>query len=86
MKGKKNSLFQTGKMERTSYWLYFVGLNIFYGLIYVNIQTFYSDVGISAAAIAVIMLITKVWDAINDPLFGVIVDRVYFKKGRYSTG
>lgn len=69
--------------ERISYWLYFLGQNIFYGLIAVNMQTFFSDVGITAASIAVIMLFTKVWDAVNDPILGAIVDKVHFKSGRF---
>ena len=32
---------------------------------------------------AVILFITKVWDAVNDPLFGVLIDRIQFKKGRF---
>ena len=46
-------------------------------------QTLYSDMGITATAVAAIMLITKVWDAVNDPLFGVMIDKVRFKKGRF---
>jgi probable glucitol transport protein GutA len=46
-------------------------------------QTFYSDVGITVASIAIILFITKVWDAVNDPLLGVLIDKVRFKKGRF---
>jgi probable glucitol transport protein GutA len=33
--------------------------------------------------VALIVLVTKIWDAVNDALFGVIVDKIRFKKGRY---
>ena len=69
--------------ERWSYGLYFVGQNLFYTLIALNIQTFFTDKGITAAATAVVLLVTKIWDTINDPLFGIIVDKLRFKKGRY---
>lgn len=37
---------------------------------------FYTDVAkIPAAAATVIMIIAKVWDAINDPMMGVILDK-----------
>ena len=37
---------------------------------------YYTDVyGISAAAAGTIMLVTRVWDAISDPLIGIISDR-----------
>ena len=75
--------YRTSKGERLSYWMYFLGENIFYGLIAINMQTFYSDVGITAASVAGILFITKVWDAVNDPLFGVLIDRFQFKKGRF---
>ena len=69
--------------ERSSYALYFLGQNLFYGLIAFNMQTLYADIGITAATIAVIMLITKIWDAVNDPLFGILIDKIRFKKGRF---
>lgn len=69
--------------EKISYWVYFLGQNMFYGLVAINMQTFFSDVGITAAAIAVIMFFTKLWDAVNDPLLGIIVDKVHFKSGRF---
>ena len=75
--------YRTTRGERLSYWMYFFGENIFYGLIAINMQTFYSDMGITAASVAVILFITKVWDAVNDPLFGVLIDRIQFKKGRF---
>ncbi|MDF2511235.1 MAG: Na+/melibiose symporter and related transporter [Herbinix sp.] len=83
MGNDKTSEYRTARSERISYWLYFLGQNIFYGLVAVNMQTFYSDVGITAASVAIILLITKVWDAINDPLFGILVDKIRFKKGRF---
>ena len=37
---------------------------------------FYTDVfGVPAGAAGVIFLLTKIWDAINDPMMGAIADR-----------
>ena len=72
----------TGK-EKASYGLYFVGQNIFYMLIYMYMNTYFTDVGISALAVAGIALVVKVWDAINDPIFGGLIDKVRFKKGKF---
>ena len=77
------SEFRTTKAERFHYWFYFLGQNIFYGLVAVNMQTFYADVGITATSIAIVLFITKVWDAINDPLFGILIDKLHFKRGRF---
>ncbi len=67
--------------ERFSYGLYFLGQNIFYMLIFSFLSTYYQDAGLAAAAVAVIVLVVKIWDAINDPIFGGIMDRFHFKKG-----
>lgn len=69
--------------EKGSYGLYFLGINIFYLLIYSYMNTYLTDVGISALAVAGIALVVKVWDAINDPIFGVLVDKIKFKKGKF---
>ena len=70
------------KREKFSYGMYFMGQNVFYGLIG-YMTTYFTDVGITAALVAVVALITKVWDAINDPIFGMIMDKVHFKKGKF---
>ena len=45
---------------------------------------FYTDVfGISAAAVSVLMFISRFWDAINDPIVGAMSDRTTSKYGRY---
>ncbi len=70
-------------LEKSSYGLYFLGQNIFYMLIYMYMNTYFTDVGISAVAVAAIALVVKVWDAVNDPIFGGIVDKVQFRKGKF---
>ena len=45
--------------------------------------TYFTDVGIAAGAVAIMVLITKVWDAINDPIFGAIMDKIKFKRGKF---
>ena len=81
-KNQSGDKIVTGK-ESASYGLYFLGQNIFYMLIYMYLNTYYTDIGISAAAVAVIALVVKVWDAVNDPIFGGIMDKFKFKKGTF---
>lgn len=71
------------RVEKTSYGLYFLGQNIFYMLIFLYMNTYFTDVGITAAAVAAIALAVKVWDAINDPIFGGLMDKVRFSKGKF---
>lgn len=72
----------TGK-ERVSYVLFFLGQNIFYLLTYMYMNTYFTDVGIPAAAVGVIVLIVKIWDAVNDPIFGGLVDKMHLKGGKF---
>lgn len=82
MEKQKTKGMVTG-IEKASYGLYFLGQNIFYMLIYMYMSTYFTDVGITAAAVAVVALIVKVWDAVNDPIFGGLIDKIKFKKGKF---
>ncbi|MBT8191581.1 MAG: MFS transporter [Bacteroidia bacterium] len=45
---------------------------------------YFTDVyGISAAVAGTIMLVARVWDAISDPLIGIIADRTNTKNGKF---
>ena len=45
---------------------------------------FYTDVcGISMAAVSLLMLVSRFWDAINDPVIGSLSDRTRTRWGRY---
>ena len=49
---------------------------------YLNI--FYTDVvGLTGAAISTIVLIARIWDAINDPMMGQIADRTTSRWGKF---
>lgn len=75
--------YMTTGGERASYGLYFVGQNIFCIFIYFYLATFFLDVGIGAYAVSFTLLIVKVWDAVNDPIFGGMVDRIRFRNGKF---
>ncbi len=73
--------YQTTKKERFAYCLFFLGQNILWG--YAGyVETFLTDIGIAAASAAMILLVPKLWDAVNDILFGYIMDRFTFRKGQ----
>ena len=80
---KKSINFVTGKFERFSYGLYFLGQLIFYGIITGFLQLYLTDYGIPAALVGGIFAVAKVWDAVNDPIFGVLVDKINLKRGKY---
>ena len=48
------------------------------------LSIYYTDVvGMAPAAASAIMLIAKIWDGINDPMFGAIAERTNTKRGRF---
>lgn len=48
------------------------------------LMIFYTDiVGLTAGAISIIMLIARVWDALNDPMMGMLCDRTRTRWGKF---
>ena len=84
MKTREKPGYMTTFAERISYWTYFVGQNIYYNITAAFISTYLAMQGIDLAKVAIVLLIVKVWDAINDPIFGFIFDKVKFKNGLKS--
>ena len=76
--------YMTTFSERLSYWTYFVGQNVYYNITAAFISTSLAMQGIDLAKVALVLLIVKIWDAVNDPIFGYIFDKVQFKSGQKS--
>ncbi len=79
---QQNPLWQTTKPERSSYYTYFFGQNMIYNMIAAYLTTFLLLIGVNPVKSAAVMLAVKVWDAVNDAIFGVIFDKVKFKSGK----
>ena len=82
--GKNPKGYMTTFTERVSYWSYFIGQNIYYNITAAFISTYLAMQGVNLARVAMVLLIVKIWDAINDPIFGFIFDKVKFKNGQKS--
>ena len=76
--------YMTTFSERISYWTYFVGQNVYYNITAAFISTYLAMQGINLGKVALVLLIVKIWDAVNDPIFGYIFDKVKFKNGLKS--
>ena len=76
--------YMTTRKERLSYWSFFIGQNIYYNITAAFISTYLAMQGIPLAKVGVVLLIVKIWDAVNDPVFGFLFDRVRFKNGQKS--
>mgnify|MGYP003289698031 CR=1 FL=1 len=78
----QNPLWQTTKPERKSYYTYFFGQNMIYNMIAGYLSTFLLLIGVDPVKSAAVMLAVKVWDAVNDAIFGVIFDKFKFKSNQ----
>ncbi len=75
-----NKEYVTTYRERGAFWFYGVGMIFYYMIVGSYMNTYLLLQGIDLKKIAVILLIVKAWDAINDPLFAYIFDKIKFKK------
>lgn len=58
--------------------------SMFWKLFSMFLLFFYTDVfGISAAAVGTMFLVTRIWDALNDPMMGMIADRTDTRWGKF---
>jgi len=76
-------IYRTSKIERWSFALFMAGQGIINAFTGSFLQLYLTDIGIAAAAIGIIFLVARVWDAVNDPIFGVILDKTNLKGGKF---
>ena len=77
----KNSLSVWNKL---GYGMGEAGSQFIWSLISSYLTLYYTDVvGLLPAGISFIMLIARIWDAVNDPMFGAIAENTNSKMGRY---
>ena len=70
--------------EKIGYSLGDTASNLYFQIVMSFIPIFYTDVfGIPAAALSVMFLVTRLWDAVNDPIMGMIADRTNTRWGKY---
>ena len=61
-----------------------VGCNFSWMFVSNFLMIFYTDVfGISMAAVSALMLFSRFWDAINEPIVGGLTDKTNTRWGRY---
>ena len=70
--------------EKIGYSLGDTASNLIFQTILFFITYFYTDVfGIAPATLATMFLITRIWDAVNDPIMGAIADRTNTRWGKF---
>ncbi len=59
------------------------GTSTIYGIMATALNLYFTDVlGLSLAMTSIILSATRIWDAVNDPLMGMIVDKTHTKMGK----
>lgn len=91
--GKTKEAYQSGvdlhtfrltPRKRFYYALGDFGYNFMYYWLSTYLMIYYTDtIGIPAAAVSVMMLVVRIFDAFNDPLIGSLADRTHSRWGRY---
>jgi GPH family glycoside/pentoside/hexuronide:cation symporter len=70
--------------EKVGYGLGDFAANIVFQTVMIFLMYYYTDIfGIPVAAVGTLFLLSRIWDAVNDPLMGAVSDRTKSKHGRF---
>ena len=70
--------------EKVGYSVGDTASNLFFQTFMLFLLYFYTDVaGLPAAAVGTLFLVTRIWDAVNDPIMGTIADRTNTRWGKF---
>ena len=68
---------------KTGYGTGDMAINLLFQMTVLYLLFFYTDVaGIAPGVVAVIFLISRTWDAVNDPMMGVVIDHTRSRHGK----
>lgn len=75
-------------VSKKEFWMYAVG-GMGQGMIYAIMSSYISEFYLNVAVlpplfVLLLMLLARVWDAVNDPMMGMIADRYTTKWGKYK--
>lgn len=80
----RNTDIKVPLSSKIAYGMGDVGCNFSWMFVGNFLMIFYTDVfGISMSAVAGLMLFSRFWDAINDPIIGSLSDKTHSRWGRY---
>ncbi len=81
---KKDTNIKVPLISKIAYGMGDVGCNFSWMFVGNFLMIFYTDVfGIGMSAVAGLMLFSRFWDAVNDPIIGGLSDKTHSRWGRY---
>lgn len=70
--------------EKIGYGVGDLASNIYFQTFITFLTFFYTDVfGLAPGAVATMFIVARIWDAVNDPIMGIIADRHESKRGKF---
>jgi sugar (glycoside-pentoside-hexuronide) transporter len=80
----KNEKYPVGKSQIAIYGLGNFASQLSWTMVSTYLILFYTDVfGLATGAIAILMLVAKVWDGVNDLMMGAVMERTHTRWGRF---
>jgi len=74
----------TSIVEKIGYGFGDMSSSMFWKIFSYYLPIFFSDVyGLSLASTGLLLLVTRIWDVVSDPIVGIIIDRTESKHGKY---
>jgi GPH family glycoside/pentoside/hexuronide:cation symporter len=84
---KKLNKYGMEPLKPINYFVYGLGnfgSQLSWTMVSTYLSLFYTDVfGLGTGAVALLMLIAKIWDGVNDPMMGTIMERTHTRFGRF---
>ncbi|HQE02740.1 MAG TPA: MFS transporter, partial [Bacillota bacterium] len=80
----ENDALKTYTRKERNYYLFgLTGQNVIYNVIGVGLALYYTEaLYVPPGIVAVLMLVARLWDAVNDFIMGAVVDRTRSKLGK----
>lgn len=78
------SAFRTSFSEKIGYGFGDMSSSMFWKIFSYYLPFFYSNIfGLTLDQVAILLVVTRIWDAVSDPMMGVLADRTNTRWGKY---
>ncbi|WP_105615380.1 MFS transporter [Vallitalea okinawensis] len=76
--------YEVSKGEKGSFVFGVFSQNLVFAYISAYVMIYYTDyIGISSTTVGIIFFVARLWDAVNDPIMGIVTDKTKSRWGRF---